>query len=844
MSSGDVDQTIIRTEASISESSSGSEPEVRAGDEPRAVTEFSVLKSRFVLEEKLGSGGMGVVYKARDLRKVEARDRFPYVAVKVLNDDFRTHPEAFIALQREASKSQTISHPNIVSIFDFDKDGEVPFITMELLEGRELADLLRSYPNGLPDAMAWEVISGMCQGLAHAHGANVIHADLKPGNIYVSSSNRAKILDFGIARAVQINQQQGEDTVFDPARLAALTPAYASREMLNGDNPEPRDDLYSLGVVVYLILTGHHPFGRLSAIEASAEGLKPERPKGLSFRQWRGLKRALAFNRQDRPGSVEDLVRLLLKPAPWRTGSALAAAAAVVVALSAGLAIDGQEISEVKEEVRQTTLLDAQLNRLQTLMEEPAFDPNWERLLWAETETLMALDNTGSWVAQHQASVRELYDTEIRRSGNIRRSMALLERARRYGDMRATEQALGDQVVQTIQKALDENSADPAWLNTLTSSVRLLEQNFASQVQLAELKLQIADAVEVKLQEALAASDLDQARALYAQLETLRFDAPTLEAYTEALTLTQKQTSQQQRVELAVAATDTLVSDLDELFTSSCLRLDMNAISRRFESAQDARQVRDAGRRRLGEGFSKCIDRLSAIDPDRAVALHDDVLKRFGRLPGVPRVAVDPCGMRYLVGNGSNYGRGSYCADQLTDQEGPRLVVVPNSATGSRFAITRKEITWGEYNTYCRASGRCQPSGQSALPVRGISLQEAQGYIAWLSSETGYTYRLPTEQEWQIAASGPADPNRNCRISINGIERGLTPVAADMGKSNPYGLIHVLGNVQEWVLAGEGLKASGGAYSDPIQKCIAATTRSHDGGADVTTGFRLVREVS
>ena len=112
-----------------------------------------VLKSRFVLDEKLGSGGMGTVYRAKDLRKVEARDRFPYVAIKVLNSDVREHPEAFIALEREASKSQQLSHPNIVSIFDFDKDGNLPFITMELLQGRELADLLHAYPNGLPEKL-------------------------------------------------------------------------------------------------------------------------------------------------------------------------------------------------------------------------------------------------------------------------------------------------------------------------------------------------------------------------------------------------------------------------------------------------------------------------------------------------------------------------------------------------------------------------------------------------------------------------------------------------------------------------------------------------------------------
>ena len=244
-----------------------------------------VLKSRFVLDEKLGSGGMGTVYRAKDLRKVEARDRFPYVAIKVLNSDVREHPEAFIALEREASKSQQLSHPNIVSIFDFDKDGNLPFITMELLQGRELADLLHAYPNGLPEKLGWEVIQGLCAGLRHAHDKGVVHADFKPGNVFVTSQDVAKILDFGIARAVQARPEasgksahgkapQKDDSVFDPARMAALTPVYASLEMIRGDNPEYRDDIYSLAVVIYMVLTGHHPYGRLSADEALAEAIR------------------------------------------------------------------------------------------------------------------------------------------------------------------------------------------------------------------------------------------------------------------------------------------------------------------------------------------------------------------------------------------------------------------------------------------------------------------------------------------------------------------------------------------------------------------------------------------
>jgi len=281
----------------------------RSGRGAGEATAPRVLKQRFVLEERLGSGGMGSVFRARDLRKVEAGDPQPYVAIKVLNNDFRTHPEAFVALQREAARSQALSHPNIVSIFDFDKEGDLPFIIMELLRGHELSALLRVYPTGLPLPAARVIITTLCAALTHAHGRGLVHADLKPGNVFVGADHQAKLLDFGLARAVATGRRTTESDLFDPARLGALTPAYASPEMLAGEFAVPRDDVFSLGVVVYLILTGRHPFDRMSADAAAVQGLLPERPRGLGWRQWRTLRRCLAFTRDERPDSALSIAR-------------------------------------------------------------------------------------------------------------------------------------------------------------------------------------------------------------------------------------------------------------------------------------------------------------------------------------------------------------------------------------------------------------------------------------------------------------------------------------------------------------------------------------------------------
>ncbi len=120
--------------------------------QPRAeLTVGSTLKNRFVLEELLGVGGMGMVFKATDLRKVEASDKEPFVALKVLNQDFQFNPMALVALQRETKRAQTLSHPNIIKVYDFDRDGSHVFMSMEYLQGRPLSHLIREHvDSGLP----------------------------------------------------------------------------------------------------------------------------------------------------------------------------------------------------------------------------------------------------------------------------------------------------------------------------------------------------------------------------------------------------------------------------------------------------------------------------------------------------------------------------------------------------------------------------------------------------------------------------------------------------------------------------------------------------------------------
>lgn len=274
------------------------------------------LNNRFVLEECLGVGGMGTVYKALDMRKLEASDRKPYLAIKVLNVQFRGNPQSLIALQREAKKAQVLAHRNIVTVYDFDRDGAVVYLTMEYLSGKPLSQFLKTPDfKGMPYRAALPIVKGMANALAYAHEHGFVHCDFKPGNVFLTDKGEVKVIDFGIARVFQRPEEESDATVFDPGSLGALTPAYASPEMLEHREPDPRDDIYALGCITYELLTGHHPFNRLSATQARSADFKPQRPADLNARQWRALRAALSFDRHRRTPTVSRFVNEFGAPA-------------------------------------------------------------------------------------------------------------------------------------------------------------------------------------------------------------------------------------------------------------------------------------------------------------------------------------------------------------------------------------------------------------------------------------------------------------------------------------------------------------------------------------------------
>ncbi len=207
----------------------------------------TILGGRYQILKRLGVGGMAYVLQARDLNLQRE------VAIKVLREDLIGDPAFRVSFLQEARAAANLTHPHIVTIFDFGHDNGRYFMVMEYVRGADLKTLLRRR-GALPLAEALDLMGQVCAGVGYAHRAGLVHCDLKPQNILVTSDGRAKITDFGIARALStINPEEHSEVVWG-------SPQYLSPEQAAGAAPSPASDVYALGVILFEMLTGRLPF--------------------------------------------------------------------------------------------------------------------------------------------------------------------------------------------------------------------------------------------------------------------------------------------------------------------------------------------------------------------------------------------------------------------------------------------------------------------------------------------------------------------------------------------------------------------------------------------------------
>jgi serine/threonine protein kinase len=405
----------------------------------------SVIRGRFELVSELGEGGMGSVYRAIDRRKKEAEDDNPYIAIKLLSGDFKQHPRAFITLQRETKKTQALAHPNIVTVFDFDREGDTIYMTMEELKGQTLEDIIHEgQRKGIKQSVALNIIRGIAAGLAYAHSKGIVHSDLKPGNIFVTDQGQVKVLDFGIARVVD---SESSNDRFDVGELGALTPTYASIEMIDHRPPSPKDDLYALGVIACELLGDAHPYKRMMATEALAQKMPPNLPK-VGFLLKKVLARAVALEASDRAESCAKWLSQL----EFATGGYRKWLVASVVALVLVIA-NAFYIGEVAQpEVALTDLSQEQQVSFTSYMEEASMALEFEDINGA----LFSLDKAYKIHAENEqisefiSAIMEYIET-LANQGNLSGEQ-LAEVVGTLGAYRAFE---NDRIQQELQDLLN-----------------------------------------------------------------------------------------------------------------------------------------------------------------------------------------------------------------------------------------------------------------------------------------------------------------------------------------------------------------------------------------------------
>ena len=254
--------------------------------------ERTILNDRYEIQQRIGRGGMADVFLARDL----LLDRL--VAIKVLFPEFATDPNFVERFRREAQSAANLTHPNIVAVYDWGKYANTYFMAMEYVQGRTLADILRA--NGhVNSVQAAEIANEVAAALGNAHASGVVHRDIKPANILIGGNGQVKVADFGIARAMNAPSENNLTQVGSVMGTAT----YFSPEQAQGAQPDPRSDLYSLGIVLYEMVAGKPPFSG-------------ENPVSIAYKQVHDLPQPLNQLVADVPRPFEAIVAKLLAKDP------------------------------------------------------------------------------------------------------------------------------------------------------------------------------------------------------------------------------------------------------------------------------------------------------------------------------------------------------------------------------------------------------------------------------------------------------------------------------------------------------------------------------------------------
>ncbi|HVF87272.1 MAG TPA: SUMF1/EgtB/PvdO family nonheme iron enzyme [Pyrinomonadaceae bacterium] len=838
-----------------------------------------VLDGRYQLERRLGQGGMGAVFKARHIFL-----KTPHAIKVILPDLVGNDPSLITRFRQEAMAAAAIRHPNIIAVTDFGVvGGTTPFLVMEFVQGKSLHDILAA-EGRLSPLRALEIMWGVASGLALAHRQGIVHRDLKPLNIMLKDdmpvSEGVKLLDFGLAK-IKSGELLGS---FVAAQTTGLmgSPYYMAPEQWSDEEPDARADIYSLGVILYQMIAGEVPF-KGSSIPSIMKKHLTNPPPGLS-----------EHGVGDVPPAVEDVIRKALAKEP---DERFATVELFINSLREAVGVPAPDFSSSYRR-----LDTGNYARPDTILPPPAQVTGDHLAGTISSEALGGGTRAGAGGMETQISARDDSAPDVYRTRALNNAPQLPSGALEPATQNLRREETGRQTSaeEVIRRLAEEEAGKKA---------RQLEAE-ASQRRLAEEAQQRAEAEErTRMEDARRreAELLREQQRLQQQEEELRHNeqrAADEAAGGRALSDTV--------VGRAGATISSLPSQSAQWQGSdSSMRPAQTSMA---NQASMTNSVPPSAQTSM-PGFAAPVERKSRAGWFAVLAIV--VLAALGGTAWLAYQMISGGGQSGTANGGgggtpeptktSNPGR----TTATTTPSKPDLVALPGGSfqmgrndvptrddssnsvkyrvwmysqwpahvvNVKAFAIDRTEVTNAEYADFVSSTayppppdwgGNTPPAGQGRWPVRNVTFEDAQRFALWRSKRDGASYRLPTEEEWEYAASRRGDDNpypwgeRWMEGAANLNSTALKPVGSHPSGNTPQGIVDLIGNVWEWTSTeasmykgntttklqpGDEVKAvvRGGSYqsSPDGDEPITVTSRRwiDKEKRDPVVGFRLVRE--
>jgi len=744
-----------------------------------------ILAGRYEIQEQIGAGGMGAVYRAFDSNTDKD------IALKVLLPELLKHQRAKERFLDEARLSQQLSHPNITNVYDVQQQGEYYFLTMELLEGQDLRQVMENrklahQPFAVDEVQ--EIISAISEGLAYAH-KHTVHRDIKPENIWLTEEGEYKVMDFGIAQ-IQSTSQRTQ------TGAAMGTAYYMAPEQLKGaKNIDGRADQYALAVLAYELLSGEVPAGMIEPIKQ---------------------------HRKDTPKTMANAIHKALSPRPENRFEKIEQFSAAIASKKNGISLPALPIKAIAL----ILILLGMVGAVATLASNGSLDSilqalkpiNKEDLAKQKAEVARSLGEIKTHKQRLETARRNLNaDVRDAERNNSKQLKALqywqqITEDNLFAGSKITELEGELSVAETLLREEAFAQAQQS-MDTVRKGYKAVWDEFTAAEQLYNVEQSSQQTREhwhkVKQNNGLGDNAEEKNAQTHYQQATQALLAgeinSALSSFKQAVPKYQALINQAQQ--LAQAREQAKLAKRNWLKRKKNYRVSAKEQQAMAEKADEkAQQAEKAGaigqaleqyqqEKQHWEGAYNAVNsKVAKVEEQRAVAKAKARAYVQRITPKMIRIPAGSFRMGDLSGDGSS------------DEKPVHRVSI------SAFKMSQTEITFAQYDAYAAATGKSKPKdegwGRGNRPVINVSWHDAVAYAKWLSQQTGKRFRLPSESEWEYAAraggsskyswgNSVGSGRANCNGCGSRWDDSQTAAVASFS-ANSFGLYDMHGNVWEW----------------------------------------------